>query len=272
VKNVEFLLVTCCREDSRAHILNEVVTNLKSQFPECASQVTVFDNASTVSGVRELLISNFDNVFSSDKNVGYWSAIHWWLNHVKDSDSKYTYIIESDLIHYGFQSLWSCVEFLDKNDDVGSVRLHEYSIANRHLYNKDVPHKNSRRTLWLSHINKMTNKPVEIEETTSNLIYKTTFLTQLPALNRFSAMKIAFDVLQHMPHFSEIDFQRLYWEQYKKTAIFDGGIFNCDLTAYGRKVITSSWTPANELTMLGYQTTRFASITPLEQYVVTQIR
>ncbi len=271
MKNVRFLFVTCCLEPTRVDILNTVINNICEQAPELLDEITVFDNASTQVGVKELLINTFKDVNQSNKNVGYWSAIDWWLHSLKHEDQqpKYTYIIESDMIHYDFQKIWQCVDYLDNNDDVGSVRLHEYSVKERHLYNKDAPRPDSRRGLWQSHTNKITGNPVKLDQSCDD-IWSTTFLTQLPALNRFHTMFDVFSELESMSNFSEFDFQRFYWKHYNRTGILDGGIFHCNLNPYGAKVITGSWTDTAELQRIGYQPTRMASITPEEQYIVTK--
>lgn len=265
-----FLLVTCCLERSRSEILAKVIANLQEQAPELSSTLTVFDNASSEVGTIDVLCDCFNNVYRSDRNVGYWSAVDWWLEHLSDDPPTFTYIIESDLIHYNFDRLKLCEEFLKTHDDVGSVRLHEYSVSKRHLYDKDRPRNDSIRGLWQSHTNKVTGKPISFEQSTDD-IWSTTFLTQLPALNRYQTMKEVFDSLRHMQQFTEIDFQRLYWQRYAKTAILDGGIFHANLSAYDlRDVITGSWTNEVELRRLGYQTTRVANIMSKDQYTVTR--
>lgn len=267
---IAFLLVTCCLERSRSEILAQVITNLQEQAPELYPVLDVFDNASTEVGTIDVLKDCFNNVYQADRNVGYWTAIDWWLTHLSVDPPAYTYIIESDMIHYDFKKIWTCADYLDVNPDIGSVRLHEYSVADRHLYNKDVPRSDSRSSLWQSHTNKMTGLPVQIEDPTGD-IWKTTFLTQLPALNRYVAMKECFDGLREMPSFIEPDFQHLYWRRYKQTAILDGGIFNCNLNPYGTKGITGSWTTQEVLERTGYKATRVATLAPRESYTVSRM-
>lgn len=268
--SVAFLLVTCCLEQSRAEILAQVLKNLGEQAPELYETLMVFDNASTVPGVTDVLRDCYTNVYKSDKNVGYWSAIDWWLDHLATDPPELTYIIESDMIHYGFNKLWECARYLHDNQDVGSCRLHDYSIAERHLYNKDAPLPDSRRNLWQSHINRATGKPVLFSPSEGD-IWTTTFLTQLPALNRYETMIEVFDVLRSRSQFTERDFQSLYWNRYQRTAILDGGIFNCDLNPYDARTLTGSWSSPEQLRQTGYQTTRVATITPRDQYTVTRL-
>ena len=266
MSTIEILMVTCCLEPSRADILNQVIHNLEQQAPELMPRITVFDNASTEFAVKEQLTSHFTNVFQSDHNVGYWSAIDWWLSNLKTTPD-YTYIIESDMMHYNLHWLGQCKKFLDHHPDIGAMRLHEYSIKDFHLYNKDAPVPGSRSNLWQSHTNRVTGESVKFEQI-EGVFWKTNFLTQLPALNRFETMKSCFEQLSAYERFTEHEFQRLYHVKYPQISILDGGMFNCDLNPYGTKVITGSWTDAKELQRLGYQSTRFASITPKDQYTV----
>lgn len=255
MKKTKFLFVSCCLEQTRADVQKEVVDNLV----ECglSDDLTVFDNGSTIDWVVPHLKENFKNVYVSSRNVGYWSAVYWWLNNV--DQHEYTYVIESDMIHYALEKLAYCEVFLDENDDVGSVRLHEYSVANKHLYNKDAPRNDSKKKIWQSHTNKVTGEKISHSLALSKPgcdIYRNNFLTQLPALNRASTMKDVFDELIKLEAFSERDFQRLYWEKYQQTAIVDGGIFHCDPGSYGKKVMTGSWSSASEQRTVGYQNTR----------------
>jgi hypothetical protein len=280
VNEPAILLVTCCLEPSRYEVAKQVFANIRDNCPpEWVNNITVFDNASTYLGVGEIR-STFQNVYRADHNVGYWSAIDWWLNHLEKESPwpvgdqtftpKYTYIIESDMIHYGAHRLADCVKFLDAHDDIGSVRLHEYSIENMRFYNKDAPIPGSRSNLWQSHVNKATGQSI-VHNQVEGPFWRNNFLTQLPALNRFATMKKVFDLLAQCPQFTEFDFQQMYHVEYPEISIIDGGIFNCDLNPYGTKVVTGSWTDPKVLKQLGYQNTRFASIAPRSQYTVTRL-
>jgi hypothetical protein len=268
-------MVTCCLEESRYRILQQVVTNLLDQDPTCVDRIDVLDNASTYAGTHELLRS-FKHVFKADHNVGYWTAIDWWLDSLKNEGCRYTYIIESDMIHYRFGELDACARLLDSQPEIGSVRLHEYSIAEHHLYNKDAPVPGSRKGLWQSHTNKVTKQPVVHTQIDGGQFWRTNFLTQLPAVNRYSTMLKVFNQLRSRSslapkEFTELDFQRLYHESHPEIAILDGGIFHCDLNPYGTTAITGSWTEPQKLLQLGYQPTRFASILPHSEYMVTDL-
>lgn len=267
---IDFLLVTCCRDQSRFELLKQVINNLKTEAPQVCDNIIVFDNDSTIEGTIELLTSNFKNVVQSSKNVGYWTAIDYWLkNCVKN---EFAYIIESDMIHYDFYKLNYCVKFLLENESIGSVRLHEYSVENYHLFNKDKPLPNSKKNLWQSHTNKITQQKIRfIDKTMFESIvniWSTTFLTQLPALNRTYALQKVFEKLSILESFTEIDFQKLYWDLYQLTGILDGGIFHCDLNPYNSKVITGSWTDSNTMKKIGYFPTRVTKILNKNEYNV----
>lgn len=271
-KKTNYLFVVCCLEDSRANILKDVVSNLKNNDSVYTDNLTVFDNGSTVPWVKNYLSDNFKNVFFSNENVGYWSAINWWLN--SGCDLEYSYIIESDMIHYAMNKLFMCEEFLTSNEDCGSVRLHEYSVKNKHLYNKSSPVSGSKKTIWQSHINRVTNDQIKHDlslDTPEVKIYKNNFLTQLPALNRTKSLKTVFQKLTEMKDFCEFDFQKLYWELHNGTSIIDDGIFNCDAGSYGKDIITGSWTDQNTLNKIGYKNTRFASIIDLNDMNVNKL-
>ena len=266
-----FLLVSCCLEESRTEVLRHTVKALLDNLPSHhVPSLTVFDNASSDPSTIALLKDSFSTVYRSDRNVGYWSAISWWLESLVGRDVDLTYIIESDMIHYDLSSLDHCINVLSEHDDIGSIRMHHYDVENRHLFDKDRPRSDSYRNLWQSHTNKVTSEPIIFSKLT-DVVWSTTFLTQLPAINRYVSMKEVFSELRGHQTFSELDFQRLYWKHYNRTGILDGGAFHCDLNAYGSKVITGSWTDVNVLKSVGYQPTRQASIVPADKYTVTLV-
>ena len=270
--NPAILLVTCCLENSRSIILDQVIDNIIAQIPDHSNDVIVFDNASTDDRIVDRLKRTFKYVHQSDRNVGYWSAIDWWLqsaHFINASRSSYTYIIESDMMHYAYHAMEECMQFLDEQPDVGSVRLHEYSIANCRLYDKDRPVAGSRSGLWQSHTNKITGHSIKFDHhDLSGKVWRSNFLTQLPALNRLHAMKQVFAQLNVHGKFTELTFQQEYWKFYQSTGILDGGMYNCDMNPYGSKVITGSWSDPATLERIGYKQTRYASIVPLGEYKV----
>jgi hypothetical protein len=165
------------------------------------------------------------------------------------------------MVHYRMSALTQCEAFLDEHRDVGSVRLHEYSVKDMHLYDKDVPVEGSKRTIWQRHVNRVTGERVKHHPADrKNGIWTNNFLTQLPALNRTYSMELVFDQLYKIGRFTELDFQRLYWGLHPQTAILDGGIWHMEPGAYGGKALTGSWSSPELLAKIGYQNSRFGSI------------
>ncbi len=230
----------------------------------------MFDNDSTEISVAELRV-HCTNVCRSDRNVGYWSAIDWWLESLAADPPTYTYIIESDVLHHDFVKLWDCAGYLDRHPDVGSVRVHEYKFQERHLYDKDHPIQGSRISAWQSSRNKVNNKPIIVEPDEGE-VYRTSYLTQLCALNRYDAMRKVFLELRKRPSFSELDFQRLCWAHYTATGLLEGGIYTAELsTDVQANAAIGSWTSADALKKMGYLPSRVGSITPMDQYTVTRL-
>lgn len=264
------LMVTCCLEETRYNVLREVVNNIIYCCPsDWRSRITVFDNASTYPQTLSLL-SGFDNVFVANRNVGYWSAIDWWLQRLEHETPGYTYVIESDMVHYRAAALDDCVTFLDEHPELGSMRLLEYSVADKALYDKDTPIEGSRRNHWQSHVNRVTGKPV-VHEHVVGPYWRSNFLTQLPALNRYDAMKRCFNELRKRPTFTEPDFQQLYHTIHPQISLLDGGMFNCNMTHGNVKIVSASWTDPERLVQLGYSGTRTGTIVPIDQYKVIKL-
>lgn len=272
------LLVTCCLEQARADILMSVIDNLLEEQARIGLPLTdnivVFDNASTMPKVVERLKSTFKNTYQSNVNVGYWSAIDWFLCNLPDT-AKYAYMIESDMLHYAFHKMNRVIDFLEANQDIGSCRLHEYSVAERHLWDKDKPVKGSKvNSLWQSHTNKVTNKPITLTQSNSDPeIFVTNFLTQMPAVNRVETLKKVITQFHNSNGFSERDIQTAYHHFFQKTAILDGGIFKCDERCHGltSKSPSGSWTPTSVLDKIGYKTTRVGNIVSQAEYYVTKL-
>lgn len=264
------LLVACCLEETRYRVLEAVVDNIVRRCPDdWRRRITVVDNASTHPGTLDLL-SSFDHVYRTDRNVGYWTAIDWWLREIEGSAPRYTYVIESDMVHYRPEALDDCVRFLDAHPELGAMRLLEYSVIERALYDKDRPVAGSRRNHWQSHVNRASGKPVEHLHV-EGPFWRTNFLTQLPALNRYEAMRTCFSELSRRPSFTEPDFQSLYHAVHPWISLVDGGVFNCNLTHGQAETVSASWTDDLTMRRLGYRPTRQASIVPPDQYTVTRL-
>jgi len=268
--SIRFLLVTCSKEQTRADILQQVVSNLQVQTINFDRRAfTVFDNASTIPGTLELLCSSFPIIYVAERNVGYWTAIDWWLTSMESDPPDYVYIIESDLIHHDFDRINDCAIFLDDHPTLGGVRLHEYVVAEKHLYDKDKPLLNSKRHAWRSHTNIVTGERVSIVHDTSDF-YITTFPAHLPALNRYTMMHHAFKKLCEMPSFSEHDFQRTCHDIHQRNALLDGGL--AKELAFNGSTMMGSFLPEATLKQMGYVTTRQSRIIPSSEYTITRLR
>ncbi len=172
------------------------------------------------------------------------------------------------MIHKRFDRVYDCVNYLDKRPHVGGVRLHEYDVANKHLYDKDKPTKGSRTNAWRSHTNTSTGAKVELRQDVDDF-YQTNFNAHLPAVNRYEMLCHTFDVLATQQKFTEHDFQRICHERYQTIAMLDGGIYE-DIAFNGSTVVGSH--TANEiLKTLEYQSGRVSSIIPRDQYVVERV-
>lgn len=258
------------------HALEEVVRTLNLIDDKSFKRdMIVFDNASTFPGSVELLKNNFSNVIQCKQNVGFWSGIQWVIkNHesVLGRSYKYLYVIESDCIHTldAFEKLQHCEKFLDENEDVGFIRTEEFSIKNRHLYNKRQQYLNSVRYAWVTQDNFLTGKDVEFEgDTSGHGIHKCNFLAKVPVLSRMNVMEQIFEKLSSMGQFTEMDYQRFYWEKYPKSAILDGGIWDSKLgNTDPSTMVTGSWSVDESV---GYRQTRKDSIEKVDLDDVVRI-
>jgi len=266
MNNTLFFLVTCTKESTRFEVLKQVINNLSSVMDDnFFKNLLVFDNGSTHPGSLEILKEKFENVYHSKKNIGYWSAIFWCLSNYQKlmkKEYKYIYIIESDLIHFHDATfkLNKCEEFLDLNNDVGSIRTEEFSVLNKHLYDKRKPSNTSRKYAWVVQENFIEKKRVEFILSNDELkIYKCNFLAKLPGFSRIEAIKDVFLELSKLKNFDEIDYQKFYYEKYKISAVLEGGIFHSKLTnELPKSIINGS---SNFDKKIDYKPTRFDSIT-----------
>jgi len=262
-------------EQSRYDALVQVLAQLKVSGIQdaIAPHLTVFDNGSVYKQTQELLASTFDNtssrVYRASENMGYWSAIKWYLDNVDLQNYKFIHIIESDHFYYGSSNDLARVEsFMLNNQEVGAVRLQEYDVQHRHLYNKTLQRADGRRYAWVSHVNHVTGDKVRIEQSiTDPAIFKTNFLAVLHCMTRVKPFKAVFDDLAKMDRFSENDYQRLFYEHYPTIGLLDGGIFHAKLgfTLGNSKIVSGSW--SNNLRSIGYVKTRSDSIRSYKEVI-----
>lgn len=261
-----FLLVTCSMDRARAKLATTVAENLiehnnKSSFFD---NLLIFDNNSNYKEHLQGFPGNV-RVALSNLNIGYWSAINWTLDNYQsifNRDYKYIYIIESDLLHYDFDRIWACENFLNLHPIIGSVRTQEFSVRLKFLYDKKytwLPF--SRENSVVSQLNAVTKEKIWFKLTDpKNKIWITNFHTKLPALNRISAMKEVFRGLCiSSESVSEMQFIKRYHDIYKLTAVLDGGIYKI-MNSINSHGLSGSYSKPEELEKFGYRATRFDAI------------
>jgi len=266
-KNTDYLLVTCSLEESRTKVLRQVISNLKDQKIDPA-RLTIFDNASTIPGVVDELVAAFpESVYQCSHNIGYWSAIWWWLrNRVS---GQYTYIIESDLIHYDMHRLYDAEQLLDLNPLIGSVRTIKFEVNNASSYYKTVVGNKRSSVPLVSRQNNVTSQDIYCSVINPEKgLYYSNFLTHLPALNRTEAMMKVFERLSSKGQFDEFTFQSYYWGRFQYTGVLDRGIMSYDCAQRDGKVLTGSWTDPARLKKIGYKNSRNGNIEPDRSYTV----
>lgn len=266
-EDIDYLLVSCCMEETRGNIVKHVAKNLLKEGinPE---QFTIFDNGSRETDAVDFLKNIYPKcVHESATNVGYWSAIAWWLDNI--ATKKYTYIIESDLFHYDFDRIKDAEKFLNDNPKVGSVRTLKFDVDSGKYWKRP---NNKKSTLPLvSNVSSVTKKKIScvLADSDKN-IYTSNFPTMLPALNRRETMVKTFEILKKTKDFTEQTFQKTYWEDYPLTALLNGGIMHYDMNSRDNKeVVSGSWTPRKILASIGYQNPRRNnSIIPSSKMIV----
>ena len=267
-----YLLVTCSMDKSREYLAGEVCKNLSAENTDFyfSKDLIVFDNASIFTSHFKLLPEGA-KLIQSNRNIGYWSAINWILSNYKEvmgREYDYIYIIESDLIHYDLRRINLCEDFLLNNAEVGGVRTQDFSVKLKALYNKKYhwfPFVN--KSSLVSQINPITGDAVWFELADGNAkIYLTNFHAKLPSLNRIQAMKKVFNKLETKANITELDFMRLYFEEYSVMAILDGGLYKM-LSSIETTYVSGSYSSEEELGEIGYINTRVDQIVSTDFHV-----
>tara|TARA_R100000808_G_C2155541_1_gene168594 strand:- start:17812 stop:18675 length:864 start_codon:yes stop_codon:yes gene_type:complete len=274
-----YVLVTCSKEETRHVCLEKTVKSLQdTQFLEVyRDNILVFDNDSTYANTLKFLKDNFRNVYKSNINVGYWSAIKWAVdNHVEIMGKKFKYIypIESDCVYYDIEKLSYAEQFLDVCDLVGSVRCQEFSVSECHLYDKDIHTEKSRTHAWVRQTNYFTKEKVFFQKTDIPFVYLNNFVSLICCLNRMETMKLVFDELSMLDSFTELQFQAKFYQYYQLCGCIDGGVF----TSLGNDGDTLSGSLFGNQTKqilsdAGYLPTRGSlNIVPPNEFVVTKLK
>jgi len=261
------VLVTCSREESRRDLALAVARNLARVIPDAGLEQSfvLFDNASTCPEHIELMPPG-TLVCRADRNVGYWSAIKWVLDHrtsLFDREFEYIYLIESDLYHADLKGLVACERFLSAEPRASSVRTQEFSVRGRWRYDKRLqmlPFHVLRSEISLSNV--ITGERAWFQRARGHEpIYLSNLHPKLPALNRVESMQSVFDALEAADQFTESDFFRLMMQRHPLTGVYDGGMFH-SLVSYSDRgnAVMSSYVNLRELTRFGYEATRKACI------------
>ena len=248
-------------DETRRDLACQVSENLMAQnvTHPFFDDLLVFDNSSRYEDHLKAFSPTVKAV-RSDENVGYWSAIYWvLLNYQKlfKRKYKYLYIIESDLEHWDMFKLDSCEKFLDDHQKVGGVRTQEFSVKFRMLYDKRyhwAPFV--KRHSLVSQRNVVTKERVWFRRSSSgDRIWRTSFHTKLPALNRLDALEVVFDKLAKRKKIDEIYFMHLYFQLYPTMALLDGGIYR-QISHSDTVHLSGSYSTAEQLEELDYYNTR----------------
>ena len=263
-----YLLVTCSREQSRDTMLRKVVESFKEQpsFDEWENDFYVFDNCSTYDGTKELLKTSFKNVFLAEANYGYWSAVNWFATWARSKGYDYVYITESDCIHHDIHQLRDAIALLEKNVAIGMVRTAEFSLVDKHLYDKAQRHPNSRTCEWFSQRNFFTNTEAVYVPTEIAGVFETNLVAKVCGLHRVPALISVLSQLSGW--FIEVDFQRFYHQVYPVNAILDGGIYNTT-PSYEPNVVAGSWVK-DKADENGYLKTREGFVDKVEEMKVRE--
>jgi len=263
MEDVCFWMVTCNKEPGRFSLLRSVTETLKSDpdWPNWEDDFFVFDNASDFEGSRSFLEENYKQTFWSQKNYGYWSAVNWLCKKSDEMGYKFIYLIESDCVHYDIARVRYAHEYLSQNPDIGMVRMAKFSVDDRHLYDKRNPQPNSNTDDWCVQYNMFSQKNGEFEKTNVKDIFKTNMVAKVGGFHRISHLSTVMKSLAGK-RFSEIDFQREFFNICPENALLDGGLCDSSLSAKMRECAGSYLEENNPL---GYIPTRTGNITPYEE-------
>lgn len=261
------LVVTCSRDNSRRDLAIRVTRNLADLAPPAglADRFVVFDNGSTLDD-HLALVPRGTVVCRSERNLGYWSAIHWVLAHrgrLFGRPFDYLYIVESDLVHWDLVPLGVCERFLESEPRASCVRTQEFSVRWRWRFDKRwqrLPFHVMRSQIILK--NAVTEEKAWFRPAAGvEGVYLSNLHAKLPALNRLDALDEVFGELSEMASFTESDFFRLMMKRHPYSGVYDGGLFRSEVSWADRdRFVMASYTDERQLARLGYQPTRAARI------------
>jgi len=258
------ILVTCSLDKSREKLAHDVIDNLVSEGQRNGflSDLVIFDNHSTYQAPLQGLPPEV-KVYQSSKNIGYWGALHWLLENVDrfGKNYKYTYVVESDLIHHDMKRLDDCEAFLDAHPDVGGVRTQEFSVRWRWLYDKQfafLPFSRRRSLVRLRNAINGQYAWFKLADPKARIFY-TNLHAKIPAFNRLSAMQKVFSEIAKHEMTTEYEFMKFYYALFPKMAILDGGLYHLE-GFDDAEVVHGSWSSQRKLDEFGYFKSRASPV------------
>lgn len=101
-KKLDVLLILCSMTEDRYEIAKKVINSIAIFFEKTGCKLWVLDNGSKYI-IKQESYPQGTTVISLANNIGYWGALHWFLNSnlspIYKTNKQYLYIIESDHIH-----------------------------------------------------------------------------------------------------------------------------------------------------------------------------
>lgn len=264
--NLEVLLVLCSMTQDRYDIAKKVIRSITSFFKTTNCKLWVLDNGSKL----KIDLENYPQgttVINFNNNIGYWGALHWFLNSgpspISKVNKKYLYIVESDHIHFDMLKLKKVVEFLETNHKINCVRVQEFSVRNRFMYSKEaryLPFRKMRSIVSLR--DNVTNKKAEfLRSSKDSQIYISNLHSRLPSVFRLEVLRLVFQQLAGLNNFTEKDFYKVTHTFSQTIGILDGGIFfPASSASNSHKIQSGSWGKNYFGNMTNYIPTRVSSI------------
>lgn len=267
-KNTLYILITCSLDESRHDCLEKCISSINRFFPKenISNDFFVFDNASTVKKTNSLIKNTFSHVYRSEKNIGLWSAVNWVLeNYEEKMKRRYSnvFLVESDLVFYNFESFVKIENIFEqeKFKNIGSCRTKEFSVKDKHLFDKYLKTKDSVFRSLCTQRNLITNKPIYYNETNVEGIYVTNFNSVICSMSRIQFIKEIFKKLESKDDFTELEYFKEAQMISNETFLLDGGChFEASMDVSNAsnifKNITGSHSKKEDLEKIGYHGTR----------------
>jgi len=265
-KKLDVLLILCSMTEDRYEIAKKVINSIAIFFEKTGCKLWVLDNGSKYT-IKQESYPQGTTVISLANNIGYWGALHWFLNSnvspISKTNKQYLYIIESDNIHYDIFKLKEVVNFMESNCDINCVRVQEFSIRNRLLYSKEakyLPFRKSRSLVSLR--NHITGEKGKFWRTSKNCpVYFSNLHSKLPSVLRLEILKLTFQRLAELDTFNEKDFYMAMNSFSSTIGVLDSGIYYTVSSESNSRVVQSGSYASNYPNgMDDYFATRMSSL------------